>query len=64
MGEKMIDPFSFIGNLYKLPVLLYVLAICLLFSYECFGWVGPITIIGGSILLVYRSYKKSQDMII
>jgi len=57
----MIDPFSFIGNLYKLPVLLYVLAICLLFSYECFGWAGPITIIGGALFLVWRGYKKQQS---
>lgn len=56
----MIDPISFVGNLYKLPVLIYILAICLIFTYESFGWPGPITIIGGSIFLVYRNYKKSQ----
>lgn len=57
----MIDPFSFIGNLYKLPVLLYVLAICFIFTYESFGIMGPITICAGAVFLVYHNYKKQKS---
>lgn len=58
----MIDPTEWIGSLYKLPVLFYVLAICLIFTYQSFGIIGPITIVGGAIFLVWRSYKKQKEM--
>lgn len=57
----MIDPTAWIGSLYKLPVLIYVLAICLIFTYQSFGIIGPITIVTGAIFMVYRNYKKQQS---
>lgn len=57
----MIDPTSWIGSLYKLPVLIYVLAICLIFTYQSFGIIGPITIVAGAIFMVWRGYKKQQS---
>lgn len=57
----MIDPTAWIGSLYKLPVLIYIAAICLIFTYQSFGIIGPITIVGGAIFLLWRSYKKQQS---
>lgn len=57
----MIDPTEWVGSLYKLPVLFYVLAICLIFTYQSFGWPGPITICAGALFLLWRSYKKQQS---
>jgi hypothetical protein len=57
----MIDPTEWIGSLYKLPVLIYIGAICLIFTYQSFGIIGPITICAGAIFLVWRSYKKHQS---
>lgn len=58
----MIDPTLWIGSLYKLPLLIYILAICFIFTYESFGIMGPITICAGAIFLVWRSYKKQKEM--
>lgn len=55
---------SIIGYLYKFLVSLLILAVCFLFVYETFGWIGPIVIILGAFSLFYylRIYKPSSSI--
>jgi len=55
---KEIDIFSYIGTLYKLPILIYLIGLILLFVYMVYGIIGVIIVVFSGIFLFRTIYLK------
>lgn len=62
MPVEMPDPLFFIGGLYKIPVFLCIMYVCIYMVWDVFGPIGIISAIVLGFLLFYYQKKKIDRM--